>query len=43
MRKLITGDSKQLQQSRCSSDWLDLEQLAQVEITPEDSVVRKGT
>lgn len=37
MRKLITGDSKQLQQSRCSSDWLDLEQLAQVEITSEDA------
>jgi hypothetical protein len=37
MRKLITGDSAQLQQSRRSSDWLDLEQLAQVEITSEDS------
>lgn len=37
MRKLITGDSKQLQQSKRSSDWLDLEQLAQVEITSEDS------
>ncbi len=37
MRKLITGESKQLQQSRRSSDWLDLEQLAQVEITSEDT------
>ena len=37
MRKLITGESKQLQQSKRSSDWLDLEQLAQVEITSEDS------
>jgi len=36
MRKLITGESKQLQQSKRSSDWLDLEQLAQVEITSED-------
>jgi len=37
MRKLITGESKQLQQSKRSSDWLDLEQLAYVEITSEDS------
>ena len=37
MRKLITGESKQLQQSRHSSDWLDLEQLVQVEITSEDA------
>jgi len=37
MRKLITGESKQLQQSRHSSDWIDLEQRAQVEITSEDS------
>jgi hypothetical protein len=36
MRKLITGDSTQLQQSGRSGDWLDLEQLAQVEITSED-------
>jgi len=36
MRKLITGESKQLQQSKRSSDWLDLEQLAYVEITSED-------
>jgi len=37
MRKLITGESKQLQQSMHSSDWLDLEQLVQVEITSEDA------
>ena len=37
MRKLITGDSKQLQQSSHSGDWLDLEQLVQVEITSEDA------
>ena len=37
MRKLITGESKQLQQSRHASDWLDLEQLVQVEITSEDA------
>jgi len=37
MRKLITGESKQLQQSKRSSDWLDLEQLARVEITSEDT------
>ena len=37
MRKLITGESKQLQQSKRSSDWLNLEQLAYVEITSEDS------
>lgn len=37
MRKLITGESKQSQHSKRSSDWLDLEQLAQVEITSEDS------
>ena len=37
MRKLITGESKKLQQSKRSSDWLDLEQLAKVEITSEDT------
>ena len=37
MRKLITGESRQLQQSRHVSDWLDLEQLVQVEITSEDA------
>jgi len=37
MRKLITGENKQLQQSKRSSDWLDLEQLARVEITSEDT------
>lgn len=37
MRKLITGESKELQQSKRSNDWLDLEQLAQVEITSEDA------
>ena len=36
MRKLVTGENKQIQQSKHSSDWLDLEQLAQVEITSED-------
>ena len=37
MRKLITGESKPLQQSRHASDWLDLEQLVQVEFTSEDA------
>jgi hypothetical protein len=37
MRKLITGESKQLQQSRHASDWLDLEHIVQVEITSEDA------
>ena len=37
MRKLVTGDKKQIQKSGHSTDWLDLEQLAQVEITSEDA------
>ena len=37
MRKLITGESRQLEQSKRPGDWLDIEQLAQVEITSEDS------
>jgi hypothetical protein len=37
MRKLVTGEKKQLQKSGQSSDWLDLELLAQVEITSEDA------
>jgi len=37
MRKLITGESEHLQQTKRSSDWLDLEQLAQVEISSEDA------
>ncbi len=37
MRKLITGENKQSQQSKRSSIWLDLEQLARVEITSEDT------
>jgi len=36
MRKLVTGEKKQLQKPVQSSDWLDLEQIAQVEITSED-------
>ena len=37
MRKLITGESEHLQQTKRSSDWLDLEQLARVEISSEDA------
>lgn len=37
MRKLVTDENKQLQKSGHSNDWLDLEQLAQVEITSEDA------
>jgi hypothetical protein len=37
MRKIITGQSKQSQQPGHSHDWLDLEQLVQVEITSEDA------
>jgi len=37
MRKLVTGENDQLQKSRHSSDWLDLEQLVRVEITSEDA------
>ena len=37
MRKLITGESEHLQQTKRSGDWLDLEQLAQVEISSEDA------
>jgi len=37
MRKHITGESKQFQQSKRTSNWLDLEQLAQVEISSEDT------
>ena len=37
MRKLVTGEKKQLQKSGQSGDWLDLELLAQVEITSEDA------
>ena len=37
MRKLITGESEDLQQTKRSSDWLDLEQFARVEISSEDA------
>jgi len=37
MRKLITGESQQLQPSGQPGNWLDLEQLVQVEITSEDA------
>ena len=37
MRKLITGESKQLQPSDKPGDWLGLEQLVQVEMTSEDT------
>jgi hypothetical protein len=37
MRKLVTGEKKQLEKSGQSTDWLDLELLAQVEITSEDA------
>jgi hypothetical protein len=37
MRKIITGESKRLQQPELSGDWLGLEQIATVEITSEDS------
>ena len=36
MRKLITGESEKLQQPNRTTDWLDLESLAKVEITSED-------
>ena len=36
MRKVITGETEQLDQSNRCSDWIDLEHLAKVEITSED-------
>ncbi len=37
MRKLITGESEKLQHPSPASDWIDLESLARVEITSEDT------
>ena len=37
MRNAIIGEIEQLQQSNRCSDWLDLEHLAKVEITSEDT------